>query len=313
MRPCRLLMIALITALCLSCAAGPAPEQAPPDIHEGTRYLNKAAAYYRKGCYSKALQYIQEAHERFVAADYLQGTAQSLNTMANIYFRMDDFSSALAFFDESITLFRQLNDKRGQVRALSNKAAVLIAAKRLEDADKALELADNTAGDQDLLPALRLKTRALLSIERNDPIDAEALLTRSLRRVSDTDRALQADIHYTIGHAMLISGHAQQAIDHLETALELDRAAGAYFQIGMDLAELGACFQQVGQYAEAIDRFNRSIKIFALMAAPQKVSEVLAKLQASAGKSDRPEPAVQATLKWAELWLAGRREANLCR
>ena len=313
MRPYRFLIIALIMTLCLACAAGPAPEKAPADIHQGVRHLNKGTAYYIKGCYSKALQHIQEAHERFVATDHLQGTADSLNTMANIYFRMDDFNSALALYDESIALFRQLGDTVGQVRPLTNKAAALVAAKRTNEAERTLELADMAAGDRNVLPALRLKTRALLFIEQDQTGKAEKLLTRSLRFVSTQDRALLADIHYTLGHALLADGRPEQAIDHLEIALEQDRTAGAYFQIGMDLAALGACFQHMEQYADAIDRFKRSLKIFALMEAPHKVSEVLPGLKASAEKSGDPDPAVQATLKWAELWLAGHREANLCR
>ena len=310
MRLFRPLILVLTASICLACASGPAPEKLPKDAHQSIRHLNKGTAYYIKGCYPQALRHIQAAHERFAAADDLQGVADSLNTMANIYFRMDDYQSALAVFDETIPIYEQLGDRVGQVRALVNKSAALIAARRLEDALQALDRADGLSQSANILGALRLKTRAMLLLAKDDAKEAENLLARALDTVPESDPALQADIQYTLAHLMLTTRRPQLAVTHVDHALKIDRAAGAYFSIGLDLAALGSCYQELAQYAEAVDFYKRSLKIFALLEAPKKVQWVLPRLASSAQKAGLN---LQATLHWTEQWLDGQGEAGVCR
>jgi tetratricopeptide (TPR) repeat protein len=309
----RPLILMITAAVCLACASTPAPESSTKDkeIHQSIRSLNKGTIDYIKGCYPKALQHIQEAHERFSAADELQGTADSLNSMANVYYRMDDFASALAAYDEAIAIFEQLGEATGQVRALANKSATLISAGRLEDAAGVLNQADKAAGDAHILTGLRLKTRAMLRMAQNDTRGAEDLLIQAMHAVGQSHREdLLADIHYTLARLMLTTHRAQEAVTHLDTALAIDHAAGAYFSIGQDLAALGSCHQQLAHYAEAANYYKRSLKIFALLQAHRKVQWVLPRLETCAAKAGLN---LQATLHWADQWLAGRHEADLCR
>ena len=127
MHPLRTILIVAAVFVCLTCASAPAPKRVPEDLHQGIRRLNQGAEEYQKGCYLKALQYIQESHERFALLDDMSGTAASVNTLANIYYRLGDFQSALLVYDEAIALFEQLDHRSGLARALTNKAAVLIA------------------------------------------------------------------------------------------------------------------------------------------------------------------------------------------
>jgi len=303
--------ILVVTAfICLACASGPPPEKAPKDIHQSVRNLNKGTSYYIKGCYPKAIQHIQKAHERFAVADDLQGTADSLNTMANIYYRLGDFKSALAIYDETVELFKQLEDQTGQIRALTNKSAALIAVLRLDEATQVLDQADGLARATGILTGLRLKTRAMLLMAQNDAKGAESLLPRALRAAPQTDHALLADIHYTLAKLLVTTQRPQQAVPHIESALKFDRAAGAYFSIGLDLEALGACYENMTRYAEAVNYYKRSLKIFALLDAPQRVKWVLPRLETSASKAGLN---LQTTLRWTEQWLAGQREASLCR
>jgi tetratricopeptide (TPR) repeat protein len=301
----------LMASALMACAAGPAPERSSSDIRLSIRHLNKAADFYIKGCFSKALDQAQEAHERFVAADDLKGAADSLNSMANIYYRMGDPVHALPIYDEAIDLFGQSGDKAGQVRAMANTSAALVAVQRLDEAAAVLDQAD--ALGVDTLAPLCWKNRALLRIEQSDPKGAEVLLRDALRRISDSDQALAADIHYTLGHLLLTTQRPQPAIGHIEVALNLDRSAGAYYSMGIDLAALGACFDGTAQYSESVRRYKRSIKIFALLGAARKVQWVLPRLKASARKAGLVDPSVAATLQWAQQWLEGSQLSDLCR
>ena len=307
----RSIILMLIVSVLMACASRPAPERAASDTRLSIRHLNKAADFYIKGCFSKALEHAQEAHERFVAADDLKGAADSLDSMANIYYRMGDPIKALPIYDEAIDLFRQSGDKFGLVRAMANKSAALIALKRLDQAAKVLDQAD-AQGVPTLAP-LCWKTRGLLRIEQHDPQGAEILLRDALRKVSASDQALAADIHYTLGHLLLSTQRPQPAIGHIEAALNLDRQAGAYYSVGIDLAALGACFDRIDQYDEGVRRYKRSIEIFALLGAARKMREVLPSLKASARKAGLTDQSLLTTLQWAQQWLEGRQQAGLCR
>jgi tetratricopeptide (TPR) repeat protein len=306
----RPLFLVVMSSVYLACASGPGPEEVPEDIHQGIRHFNKATTYYIKGCYSKALQHVQEAHERFAVADQLQGSADSLNTMANIYFRLGDFQSALAVYDETIALFEQLEQTTGKVRALTNKSATLIAVRRLDDASQVLHQADDVAKNSNTFDGLRLKTRAMLLIAKNDVEGAEDLLVKALRATPESDQTLLADIYYALGHLMSTTRRSPQAVAHLKKALKIDHTTGAYFSVGLDLAALGDCYENMAKHVEAANFYKRSLKIFALLEALQKVQWVLPRLEDSAGKAGLN---LQVTLHWTEQWLAGQRESSLCR
>jgi tetratricopeptide (TPR) repeat protein len=302
----------LIVTACtyLACASEAPPRKVCEDIHQGIRHLNKGMADFNKGCYRKALEQIQESHERFAIVDDLPGSAASLNTLANIYYRLGDFESALLVYDEAIALFEQLGQRTGQERALANKAAALIAIGRLDDASQVLGHADAISQDANALNGLRLKTRALLRIARNDFQGAEDLLIAALRHASESDPALRADIHYTLAHVKLIRQHPQDAVSHLNTALKLDRAAGAYFSIGLDLAALGSCYEDLADNAGAVGFYKRSLKIFALLEAQDKVRWIRSRLKISAINAGLN---LEAILHWTDQWLAGRNQSGLCR
>lgn len=303
-------LIVAVAFVCLACASGPIAERAPKDIRQGIKQFNKSSAYYNKGCYPKALEHIQEAFERFSVADQLQGTADSLDTMANIYYRLGDYQSALIFYDETIELFKQLKLNVGLVKALTNKSATLTAVGRLDEASLVLDQADKIANKQGLLHGLRLKARAILLMARKDYKGAEGLLADALRNTPESDQSLLAGIYYTFGDLMLTTQRPQQAVADLNKALEIDHAAGAYFSVATDLATLGACYERMAKYAEAAAFYKRSVKIFALLEARARVEGVLPRLETSADKSGMD---LQATLYWVEQWVSGHKEAGLCR
>jgi tetratricopeptide (TPR) repeat protein len=305
----RPLFIVATAFVCLACASGPVPDKVPEEIHQGVRHLSQGAVEYQKGCYLKALQHVQESHERFSLVDDLPGSAASLNTLANIYYRLGDYRSALLVYDEAVALFEQLDQRAGLVRALANKSAVLIAAGNLDAASRTLDHADEISKDAHVLESLRLKTRALLRIAQSDFQGADALLVEALKTASHSEQEFLADIHYTLAQLKLTVHRPQEAVAHLQSALKLDRAAGAYFSIGQDLAALGSSYENLNDHIQAVHYYERSLKIFALLEAHAKVQWVRSRLVSSAEKAGLN---LEPILHWTEMWASGHRQATLC-
>ena len=178
----RLMTALMIFGLCLSCAAGPSRPALPGPIRQSIRYQNKAVALYTKGCYPQALQYFNEAHERFSAADDQQGVARSLESIANTQYQMHKLDNALLIYNEAYEIYSAIGDMQGSIRSMTNKAAVLVQTDRLTDAESILAQADARSGPNGTLKALRLKTRAMLLLKQDQVQQAGRILCHSGHR-----------------------------------------------------------------------------------------------------------------------------------
>jgi tetratricopeptide (TPR) repeat protein len=297
-------------AACTACASGPAPERAPRDLRLSIRHLNRGTQFYNKGCFLKAAQHFHNAHQRFTAADNLRGAADSLNSLANAYYRLNDMERAITVYDEADALYDLLNDKIGRVRALTNKSVALASSDKLPEAAAALKRADALAEPDDMLMGLRLKARAIVKLKTNAPEESIRLLEKAIQAIAQTDINQYASVQYAMGYALLSNQQPQKAIQYLNRALEADRTAGDHFGIGLDLEALGDCHVQLKQHAHATTAFKRSIKIYALLNHTEKVQAISSKLVNSASKAGTD---IEITLDWVTQWLAGLREANICR
>ncbi|MGD9367670.1 MAG: tetratricopeptide repeat protein [Desulfobacteraceae bacterium] len=312
MRPLRLVMTAILAIACAACASNssPPPERRAADLRLSIRHLNKGTMFYNKGCFVKAVRHFQEAHERFAAQDNIQGTAESLNSLANAYYRLNDMDSAVLLYDEALELYRLQQDIAGQIRALANKSTALASSGRFKEAGTALDQADALAASKTILTGLRLKARAILKIKAGDTTEAKRLLLKSMRAISKKEAGQYASAQYTMGYLLLSTQQPQEAIPYLEKALDADRSAHANFGIGQDLEALGDCHMQLRQYRQALTCYKRSLKIFVLLNNANQIQRTRTKLELSAAKADAD---IQATRHWVDQWLAGEREANVCR
>lgn len=308
MHPHRHAIIVILTLLCLACAAATPQPRLPETIRKNTYYTNKGAALFNKGCHRRALDYFQSAHQRYTAADNQEKVAETLTGIGDIYYRIGDMPSALRVYDDAIEVYQNLADDAGTVRALSNKAAALIALDRLDEAAAVLDRAD-ALGQERTQAALRLKTRALLLIRQNQMEPARALLDQALASVAADEETIRSSIYFALGHIALLDNRPGPAKDQYNEALRIDRATGAYHDTARDLEAIATCHVRLGDPAAAVHYFKRSAKIFALLHENQRAESALAQLETSAAHADID---IQATMYWVRQWLEDPAEADLC-
>lgn len=303
----RLAGVLLIAALFPACASGPHPAPMGRDLREAGYYAREATALFNKGCYADALADFQDAHERYAAADQLEGVARSLNGIADIYYRSDEMQSAVAVYDDAIEVYETLKDQAGVIQALCNKAAASMALGNLEMAAEALQKADSLdhGGRQ---AAIRLKTHALLAIKKNDPQRAAGLLEQALA-AAGSDKPLISGIYYTLGYVDLMTDRPAKARGYFDRALKLDRSAEAHHDIARDLEGLGTCSIRLGDNRQALNYFKRSAKIYALLQDNRRAAALLPRLEKTAEQAGVD---VQATLSWIQQWMLNPGGAALC-
>lgn len=302
------LLIPMLVFSFIACAGGPPPKRAPEHVRKSIYYKSRGAKLLNRGCYARALDYFQEAHQRYTAADNLDGVAQSLNSIGDLYYRLGDMSSALLVYEEAVAVYQGLPDESGLVKALSNKAATLISLDRLKDAAAVLDRADklDSGGAE---AAMRLKTRALLYIRQKDFGTAKDLLVQALSSIDESEPAIRGSIQFALGHVALKEGRIASARKAFQQALALDRANLAYDDIARDLQALGHCAVAEDNHADAVDYFKRSAKIFALLKNRPRTEEVVAQLKQSAARANVD---IQAALHWIGQWVEDEKVVDLC-
>ena len=96
------------------------------------QFQEQGVALFRKGKFEAALQNFNEALE--VATDQPKQTAEIYNDMGVTHRQLADYAAAHQALDEAMTLFVQLQDKKGEAQTLGNRASVYEAEGRLDEA-----------------------------------------------------------------------------------------------------------------------------------------------------------------------------------
>ncbi len=92
----------------------------------------QGVAQFRKGKFEAALQKFNEALQ--AAVDQPKQSAEIYNDLGVTYRQLADYPAAHQALDEAMTRFSQLQDKKGQAQTLGNRASILEAEGRLEEA-----------------------------------------------------------------------------------------------------------------------------------------------------------------------------------
>ncbi|CAD7838128.1 MAG: hypothetical protein [Olavius algarvensis Delta 4 endosymbiont] len=300
----------MLVLMSLLWACGSPPRQAtqaPVMARDGAKQIQRGNLQYTKGCYQRAAAHFSRVHAEFTAADDLAGIAVSLNSLGNVYQATGDVDNAVAFFDEALTISTVRGDRQATLQAMANKAAALIGADRLDDAQAVL-----TA-------AAELEPGAFLPLQINQGIlflkqaaypQAQAALETALAGVTKEDQSSQAKIQFALGRLKLAQGDAAAAGEHLEQALAADRAVGFHAGMAQDHVQLGDSHQAQGSSAKAVAHYKQAVKIYALLGDAPRVKANLTKLEKAA---DAAGADIRLTVHFAKTWLEDKGLKRPCR
>ncbi len=300
----------LLSLVLLAACSGPDAARKPPEhLQAGHKEIKKGAAWFQRGCYNRSLEHFFRAHELFTASDQAAGVALSLNNIGNVYRAVGDTDAALLFFDASAGAYRTIHDGDGEIRALTGKAAALIAADRLDQAAGVLASVETLVGDADAAPPMYLNARGILHFRRKEFGLAEAFLNQALDKTPASDAALRATVSHALGALMRETDRREEALRHFETALAADRRAGFYQGVAGDLAAIGKIQARLDRHEAAAEAFSRCIQVYAWLGNKEKVMEILDLLETSARAAGVN---TQVTLHFVNQWLKGEQLEPPC-
>ncbi|MFH1983863.1 MAG: tetratricopeptide repeat protein [Pseudomonadota bacterium] len=276
---------------------------AAPHLSAGVKELQKADAWYRKGCYPKALHHYRRAYPELVAGDHLQEMAVCLNNMGNTYLRTGKADSALVFFNEALDIDLGSANTASMRATLVNKTTALTHLGRYDAADAALSEARAAGPPAGPDAAPLLAADAVLQMRRGNPDAARALLAQAMTSVGDNDTATAALIHYSLGHLARSDGDLDAGMAHFEKALAADHLQGYYRGMADDLKAMGDIRATQDRLREAAGFYKRSISLYALIDAAPEADALRGPLAQAASASGQT---TDVTLHFVNDWLGNK-------
>jgi len=256
------------------------------------------------------MEHFSKAHELFSLSDRMDGVAMALNNMANIYRVRGDIQSALLLYKESSDIYFELGDRQGFAQSLSNLAAVMIDANRLEEAQQVIDQAEAAADGKGKPYLSALKNRGILFLRKNEFERAEEVLQRVLKMTDRSSLTEYAAIRVAIGQLMMKTGRHESAVAYLQEALQADRESENFAETAETLADLGSLYEILQQDGPAVNCYKRSLKIFALMEKKQKVDALYERLKRL---SERTGSDLSLIDHFLERWRSGEASIRPCR
>jgi len=112
-----------------------------------------------------------------------------------------------------------------------------------------------------------------------------------------------------MGELLLGTARYKEAVPYFNKALESDRKAGFYRGIADDLNALGRCSAGIRDDAAAVNDWQQSVRIYALLGMEEKVRATMALLEEAAKRSNIN---IDLTRTLADRWLRGEMTDSLC-
>ena len=302
---------ALGLSLLVACAGDP-PKATPIHLRAGTEQIKSGNAFYQKGCYKRALEHYSRAHELYTAADQPEGVAMSLNNIGSAYRAQGESRLSLSYFSDAAGYYRRVEDGAGLRQVLSNRAAALIDLGDLTGAGGVLEEAGRIQDKGAVRPFLPLLiNKGILLTRMGRYGEAQEALEGALARTDPDSPAEQAVVHFALGNLLSETKRYAQAVRHFEAALKADRTSGFYKGIADDLTALGRASRALERHSEAVDYFERSIKIYSLLGLKRERDETSGLLKSACSEAGE-KCSSELTGFFVDRWSEGKRMGNPC-
>jgi tetratricopeptide (TPR) repeat protein len=221
---------------------------------------------------------------------------------------MGEAAAAIPFFEDALRIYRSLGDPADVRQALSNLAAAQIDTGDYASAEKNIDEALKIQiRRKPFAPAMTVK--GILLAKQGDVKGAEAMLKGALDDIDRRHPAGEAAANYAMGDLLLGTARYREAVPYFNKALESDRKAGFYKGIADDLTALGRCSAAIRDAAAAVDYWQQSVRIYALLGMEEKVRATMGMLEEAAKRSNRD---IALTRALVDRWLKGDMTDSLC-
>ncbi len=221
--------------------------------------------YYRLGDGENALKYYFEYALHSEKRGDKKNLAAAYAGIGWIYHLQGEYSKALDFYEQALTLSREDKNKLSEADVLGKLAVWHIDKK---DYDKALELLTKSSEiNRERLNIYKHKYNlacdyfnlGLLFTDKNDFATAKEFYAKSFNLFNKLKLKHElSDYYFNVGEIYKFQKEYQKAMDYYNKGLEIDLVQGNKPSIASDYNMLGELYAEMDNFSEAENFFNRS-------------------------------------------------------
>ncbi|MGB3516852.1 MAG: CHAT domain-containing tetratricopeptide repeat protein [Elainellaceae cyanobacterium] len=277
-------LLPLLTALLIAPAAVPLLPTAPVRaqtaaetdaaalLEEAARLIQQGNQQFSVSQLQEALQSYQEALkiyrdprvQAFFPEASRRGEGNVLGSLGVPYANLGQYQVAIDFFEQSLAIAREINDRLGEENALNNLGiAYQVLGQYQESIDfieQSLIIArenDNRLGEGNALTNLGSTYMSLGRYQESIELFRQAL--RITQRIEN--RFGEGSVLGNLGHVYSALGEYQQALNYYQQQLEITQDIGDRAGELRALGGLANIYNDMGQYQQAIDLYQQALEI----------------------------------------------------
>jgi len=239
----------MLLGILTACGSAPAPrppqtlEQAQAADKEARRALRSGELLRAQNDFAKALALQQ-------SLDDTAGAATTLINLATVAHQLHDDKAALTWLDKILLEKGVIYPPESCLTAAFRKAVILTNLARLGEADSALQLSEKQCGKKCTLHFGIDVLRARLSLLKGDAEGALAL-AQAVSTEAEAGKEEQANALRVVAAAEEKLARNESALQHYQSALEMDKLSGLSTRIGEDLIGMARVSTRLGRNQEA--------------------------------------------------------------
>ena len=220
--------------------------------------------WYLRGYWSEGRRWLEGALGLAQAEGSTEARARALYSAGNLAYYQDDYAAARLLLEESIEIYRKLENKRELASALGALGVLVHMQGDLVTAHPLLnesEMLLRTLGSKWELAYL-LRKLGQRTLQEGNLAQAVAYAQEGLALAREQgDRSLIATAQMTLAHIAEVQGDLNQAASHTREGLTMARELGDKWLIAMALQDLGYLDALRGDLTRAIVRTQEGLAL----------------------------------------------------
>jgi len=194
------------------------------DLGTATALKDLGTAYYSRGNYPKALNYLVEALKGFKQVNDSLQIADVYISLGNIYANTDNFQEGKRYYEQADIIYHKLNDFKKQADIINNLATIFL---EVEEPDSALLYLDQ-------------------SVKAYRELNDQKSLTTS---------------YINIGFAYSLKGRFKEAIEYYRKSYDLAIENDQKENLAISLLNLGDSYMNLGELDMAKEYVDKGLEI----------------------------------------------------